>query len=123
MGTAVFKAGSWVYNSVKNFLAKAEKEIVDVNGRSGWTKGKSESDVLNRANGKKGTTTKGNDGTIKTNVSDKKTGKKIGEIHKKQPEKVWKNGKEVYTGRKYPDHYQDYANKLGKGTEHHWYWK
>ena len=122
VGTAVYKAGSWVYNTVKNYLAKAEKEKVDVSGRSGWTKTKGESDVLNKVNGKKGKTGKGTDGTIKTDVLDKKTGKKIGEIHKKQPEDKIINGKKRYTGRKYPDHYHDYVNKLGKGDKHHWYW-
>ncbi|MDA3730087.1 hypothetical protein PBV87_00980 [Niameybacter massiliensis] len=94
---------------------KDEPKVEDVAGRSGWTKEKSEDEVLSKVNGKKAPATKGRDGTVKIPVVDKKTGKVIGEIHLKQPVKG--KGK-----TKYPSHYHDKTNKLGKGSGHHWYW-
>lgn len=116
----IYESGSWIYKQATEWLA-SKNEPADVSWRPGWTEVKDEDSVLGKVNGKKEPGRKGNknDGTRVHDVTDKKTGEKIGEIHHKQPEEI--QGKR--TGRKYPDHFQDFKNRLGKGTEHHYWWE
>lgn len=98
-------------------------EEVDVSDNPGWTEVDGESEVLDDVNGEIGQCDKGRDGTVKKEVKDKDTGEVIGEIHIKQPQKGNNGGTNtIYTGKKFPSHYHDLANRLGKGY-HHWYWK
>lgn len=123
----IVSVGSWLYNLIKTFIENfTDDKIVNVSNNKNWTDKGSEKKVLEEVNGKRGDSRPGSrrDGTIVTDVKDKETGKKIGEIHHKQPEYKYspKARKDVATGKKYPDHYHDKANKLGKGGNHHWYW-
>ncbi|CAH2215081.1 hypothetical protein [Tepidibacter aestuarii] len=115
VGGALYKAGSWLYEKVANYLGtKTMRE-----GKN-WTHGGSEKEILEKVGGKRGTE-KGDcevnrrDGTRKYKVRGKKTNKHIGDIHYKQPVKGNPKQKE-------PPHYHDNANRLGKGSSHHWYW-
>lgn len=117
------KVGGNVRQAMDRMFSNAESKskqqggVEDVSGRGAWTNAGSEEKVLGKVNGKKGNATKNQrDGMIKVPVLDKKTGKVIGEIHLKQP--VAGKGKV-----KFPSHYHDKTNKLGKGSSHHWYWK
>ncbi len=131
-GVYVFKdeivsAGSWLFNLIKTFIDNfTDDKIVNVSNNRNWTDKGSQKKLLKEVNGKRGNSRDGrfNDGTKVTDVLDKDTGKKIGEIHHKQPQYKYspKARKDVATGKKYPDHYHDKSNKLGKGEKHHWYW-
>ena len=56
---------------------------------------------------------------VKRRVVDKKTGKFLGEIHFKQPEKG-PDGKN--TGLVYPKHFHDYSNCMGVGLDKSFHW-
>lgn len=131
-GVYIFKdeivsVGGWLYDLIKTFIDNfTNDKIVDVSNEKNWTDMGSEKKLLEEVNGERGNSRLGDrrDGTRVTDVKDKDTGKKIGEIHHKQPQykPSQKAKKDVATGKKFPDHYHDYDNKLGKGRTHHWYW-
>ena len=118
VGGVVFAAGSYIYNEVMDWMASSD-DTVDVSDSDNWEE-KDLDDVLDDVNGERGNTKKGWDGTIKVDVNDVDTGDKIGEIHMKQPEYDDNN---KYTGKKYPTHYHDWDNRLGEGSDYHWYWE
>jgi len=117
VGGSVLYIGSYVYTKVMEWIASSN-ELVDVSDRSNWEE-KDIDDILDDVHGEKGNTTKGWDGTVKTDVNDTETGEKIGEIHQKQPEY---DDDDKYTGKNYPRHYHDKDNRLGNGSDYHWYW-
>tara|TARA_Y100001933_G_scaffold227685_1_gene242737 strand:- start:963 stop:1667 length:705 start_codon:yes stop_codon:yes gene_type:complete len=121
----VYDASTSIYRSVMKAIEnKYDGKVVDVDGRKSWSDGKSEQEILDKVNGKKGKTREGvkGDGMDLTPVYDKKTGKRIGEIHEQQPEYRYGKGQEIPTGKVFPPHYHDKANRLGKGKSHHWHW-
>jgi len=114
IGGSVIYIGSYVYTKVMEWIASSD-DVVDVSDNDNWEE-KDLDDILDDVKGK---TTKGWDGTIKTEVKDSETGEKIGEINLKQPQYDDNN---KYTGKKYPPHFHDGDNRLGNGSKFHWYW-
>lgn len=121
VGGVAYYAGSAIYNKVSTWLA-SRNEPVDVSDRDGWIEVGSQNEIQQRVDGdvQPGKQGAKQDGTIVKEVKDAETGKVIGEIHLKQPE-YYSNGKA--TGRKYPTHYHDNINRLGNGSDAHYWWR
>ena len=113
-------------DALKDIIVYVKRKVkgeANVNGRKKWIENKeanTEKKLEEAIGGEiKPPSEPPRDGCIEREVVDKKTGKLLGYIHFKQPEKGPDN---EYTGLIYPKHFHDHSNCMGVGLDKSFHW-